>query len=190
MPDLESGVCLTMANRKNFVTLKTRLSLADCKARLADAVDIQRLAFTRSGYAGSKPIIGRFRAETFRLQKRRSYRNSSAPYFYGKFVPTEGGTLIEGKFRIHPFARAFMFYWFGFLAVFALLAGIFPSRAGGDAPWARTLFLLGPLGMAAFGIGLLKFGSWLARAEPPAILDLLKQTLEANEVTPPSQTKN
>jgi hypothetical protein len=179
-----------MRREPTKIALQTRLAPYECKARLASAVDTQRFAFTRSGCAGSKPIIGRFREETFRLQKRRSYRNSFAPLFYGRYTPCGGGTLIEGQFKIHPLTRAFMFYWFGFLSVFALLTTILPSKGDPEVPWGRAIFLLGEVAMAAFGIGLLKFCRWLARNEPAEILELLQNTLEAHEVTPSSPIKN
>src|SRR5438034_1151738 len=92
--------------------LRTRIPIDECKTRLASAVDAERLAFAASGYAGSKPMLGKFRDATFRLQKRRCYRNSFAPFFFGRFVVSAGGTVIEGDFRMHPFVRVFMIFWF------------------------------------------------------------------------------
>ena len=87
------------------VTLQTSLSLDECHNRLARAVDVEKLSFSLSGYAGTKPVLGKIRGDSFRLQKRISYRNDCRPFFYGRFVPSEGGTLIEGKFRMQPCAE-------------------------------------------------------------------------------------
>jgi hypothetical protein len=169
-----------MAN-KNAITFQTHLTASDCKARLADAVDPVRLGFTRSGFSGDKPILGKFKESYFRIQARRYYRNSFAPYFYGRFVPNEQGTRIQGRFRIHPFARIFMFVWFGFLAFFIFVAN---TQSAGLSLAGHAIFLLGPLAMAAFGYGLLKFSAWLARNEKTVIISLLKTTLHATEITP------
>ena len=77
------------------MTFHTRLPIEECKVRLAASIDEERLAFSWSGHAGSKPILGKIRDSTFRLQKRRFYKNSFAPYFYGRFVAAGRETQIE-----------------------------------------------------------------------------------------------
>ena len=161
--------------------LRTRIPIHECKTRLASAVDAERLALSMSGYAGSKPILGKLRDATFRLQKRRYYRNSFAPFFFGRFVASAGGTFIEGNFRMHLFVRVFMMFWFSFLAVFAVMALVLPSGGQPEAPWGKAPLLLGAVAMAAFGVGLVKFGGWLGHGEERAIVDFLKSTLEADE---------
>jgi len=154
--------------------LHTRLPIEECKARLAAAIDIERLAFSWSGFGGSKPFLGQFREDRFRLQKRRYYRNNFSTYFYGRFVP-EGGTRIEGEFKMHPFSRVFMIIWFSFLAVFFVIASIPFARGRQDAD---VSFLIAPIGLAVFGIAMVKFGRWLCRGEEKAIVGLLEDTLE------------
>ncbi len=161
--------------------LRTEIPVAECRTRLASAVDVERLAFTLSGYAGSKPILGKFRENAFRLQKRRCYRNSFAPLFFGRLVASEGGTVVEGHFKMHAFARAFMVFWFVFLGAFALAALVLPSRGQPEAPWGRAMLLLGAVFMIGFGIGLKKFSAWLGHAEEEAIVEFLKRTLEAKQ---------
>ena len=159
--------------------LQTRLSIDDCKARLADSVDPVKLGWTISGYAGSREILGKIRGNSFRLQKRRNSRNSFAPYLYGQFKAADGGTRVEDEFRLHPFAQIFMALWFSFLAVFAISMLVLPSQ--GQAGSVRWPLLAVAAGMAAFGIGLVKFSRWLARNEEGAILALLKSSLEASD---------
>ena len=163
------------------MTLRTDIPIEECRARLTAAMDVEQLAFSLSGYTGSKPILGRLRDTTFRLQKRRSYGNSFAPFFFGHFVALEGGTLIEGHFKMHPFVRAFMVFWFLFLGLFAVAALVLPSRGQPEAPWGRAALLLGVVAMAAFGAGLKKLGAWLGQAEEGSILEFLKTTLEAKQ---------
>ena len=43
-----------------------------------------------------------------RLQQRRNHRNSFAPYLYGQFNAADGGTQVEGEFKLHPFTKIFM----------------------------------------------------------------------------------
>ena len=164
---------------RSQITLHTRLSLAECQSRLAAAVDIQKLAFTRSGYAGSKDILAKINGATFRLQKRRNYRNGFAPFLYGRLVATENGTRIEGKFRMHPAARAFMVFWFGFLALMAIAVLLLPAH--GQPETARFSVLQVTAGLAAFGVALVKFGGWLGRNEREALVDFLKRTFVASD---------
>ena len=162
-----------------IVKLQTHIPIDDCKSRLAASMDAERLAFSRSGYAGSKEILGKIRGTGFRLQKRRYYRNSFAPYFYGRLEAADGGTRIEGEFKMHPAARIFMTFWFSFLALFAAAALILPSQGQPEA--GRLPFLAVAAFMAAFGVGLIKFSRWLARGEKVAIMDFLKSKLEASD---------
>jgi hypothetical protein len=164
------------------MTLHTRIPIEECKARLASSVDAERLAFSWSGYAGSRPILGKLRDSSFRLQKRRYYHNSFAPFFFGRFVVSDDGTLIEGKFTMHPFVRVFMIVWFSFLGVpsVIMLISVFAGQA--DVQGSPILGLVIPAGMAAFGVALVKFGRWLGRSEETAIVAFLKSTLETTDV--------
>ena len=162
-------------------TLRTPLPIEECKARLASGVDVERLAFTWSGHAGSRPILGKFSENGFRLQKRRYYRNEFAPFFYGRFVRADRGTFIEGEFRMHPFARAFMIFWFSFLVLYFAVALVQYAMEPPGVRGGRGLLLVFPFGMMAFGIALVRFGRWLGRGEERAIVAFLKTTFEANE---------
>jgi len=163
------------------MTLRTRIPIEECKARLASNVDAERLGLSWSGYSGSRPILGKLRDNSFRLQKRRYYRNSFAPFFFGRFVASDGGTLIEGEFRMHPFVKVFMIVWFSFLGVFALIMLISAFARRADVQGSAVLGLMMPAGMAAFGVALVKFGKWLGRNEETAIIAFLKSTLETND---------
>jgi len=157
------------------VTLQTSLSLDECHNRLVRAVDAEKLSFSLSGYAGTKPILGKIRGDTFRLQKRISYRNDCRPFFYGRFVPTEGGSLIEGEFRMHPCAKWFMVFWFSFLALLLVVA--LGNLATGQAALRETTgFIAGVLGMMVFGVLLVKFSWWLCRRHAGIIVAFLKET--------------
>ena len=164
---------------RNLIKLHSPLSTAECQSRLAAAVDIEKLAFTRSGYAGSREILAKINGAAFRLQKRRTYRNSFAPFFYGKLMAAENGTLIEGEFKMHPAARVFMVFWFSFLAVMTVTALLLPSS--GNSESGRVAVLLVVAGLAVFGVALVKFGGWLGRNERVALVDFLKRTFDGSD---------
>ena len=163
-----------------MIKLHTRLSIAECRARLESAVDPERFAFSLSGYAGSKDFLGKIGDTGFRLQKRRNYHNSFAPFFYVHLTSGDTGTIIEGDFKMHPFVRPFMTFGFSFLAVFAVVALVLPSRGQPEAAGVRILMLLAAGVMAAFGFGLVRFGQWLGASEQATIIEFLKRTLETD----------
>jgi hypothetical protein len=136
------------------------------------------MAFSRSGYAGTRPILGKLGGAGFRLQKRRGYRNSFAPFFFGRFVASDRGTLIEGEFRMHPWAKVFMTGWFSFLVVFSV-AFLISRRSGSQSSLIIDLGV--PIMMAVFGVLLVKFGRWLGRGEERDIIEFLKSTLATDE---------
>jgi hypothetical protein len=165
------------------MTLRTCISIDECKARLATAIDVERFAFSWSGYAGSKDILGKIRDTSFRLQKRRYYRNSFAPFFFGRFVVSDGGTLIEGDFKMHPAVKVFLVIWFSFLAFFVLMTVTLTATGRAHMDDDRGLALVIPFGMAIFAVALVKFGQRLGRSEEQAILAFLKSALEASDST-------
>jgi hypothetical protein len=125
-------------------------------------------------------MLGTLREATFRLQMRRGYRNSFAPCFFGRFVARDGGTFIEGDFGLHPAVKVLMSFWFSFLVLFAAVVLFAPSVGRPATTWERAGLLLGASGMAAFGVGIVRFGRWLGCGEERAIVDFLTRTLEAD----------
>lgn len=53
-------------------------------------------------------------------------------------MPSDGGTLIEGEFKIHPFVKVFMMVWFSFLGVF--FVGALASFSRGKIKCKAALF--------------------------------------------------
>jgi len=161
--------------------LRAPIPIEECRARLATAVDAERFAFSWSGYAGDKPILGKIRDAGFRLQRRRFYHNSFAPFFYGQFVPSGRETLIEGAFRIRTDVKFAMSLWSVILACLtvAMLVQEISRRGGFNGDWASVLLV--PAGMTLFGVALVKFGRWLGRGEERAIVAFLKTTFDAKD---------
>jgi hypothetical protein len=70
--------------------------------------------FSVSGYRGNRRLLGEVSENTFRLQKRKYYRNDFAGQFYARFAPEPGGTRIEGYFDAPRWTRYFMRIWLAF----------------------------------------------------------------------------
>jgi hypothetical protein len=162
--------------------LHTSLSINECLSRLAFAIDAEKRSLSWSGYKGSRPILGKIYGDQFRLRKRIYYRNDLQPFFYGQFVPSENGTLIDGNFRMHPFTKWFMIYWFAFLAFFLVVDALAPLIFGPANVNDSIVIALFSLVMMCFGIFIMVFSTWLCRGHKKVIVDLLMQSLEAREI--------
>lgn len=164
--------------KPNTISLKTDLSPAECLRRLREATDAPKITlFSRSGYKGSRPVMAKFDGSKIKLWKRRYYRNSFAPFFFGSIVPDGQGARIEGHFAMDPLVKAFMVFWLGFVlfgCVSVLMATLLHPIRARDWPG-----LLIPPGMFVFGLALPKFGQWLARSEERSLREFLETTLEA-----------
>jgi len=90
---------------------------------------------------------------------------------------------------MNRFVIIFMLIWFGGVisiggaAFIAALVDLITGRRFVEGSHAAAIVV--PLGMVVFGIGLLKFGRYLARNERPQLIEFLKQTLEAREISGP-----
>jgi hypothetical protein len=160
--------------------MRTKLSIADCRTRLGSATDLGGLALSWDA-AAPGAVLGEFRGSVFRLHTKKYYNNSFAPFFYGKMTESDGGTVLEGGFRLHPFVRLFMLFWFSFLVIFAAGALIVPAPPHPPGEGGRGWFFAG-LGVSALlGAGLILCGQWLGRGERTVIHSFLKNTLEARD---------
>jgi hypothetical protein len=165
-----------------MIKLRTSLSPDQCKARLASATDLSGLSLSWNSTADAPPVLGDFRGASFRLHTSRYYTNSFAPFFYGKLLPSDNGTLIQGEFKMHPFARLLTLFWFSFIGIFAAGGLIVPMQDQPLTGLGRRVFFEALVGFAILGVVLVKFGQWLGRGEHKTILDFLKSSLEASPV--------
>ncbi len=79
--------------------LRSSLSVDECRARLREACDEERLRLWGvAGYKGSRPVIGRFDGVRFTLH-RRAHGVSEPTLLAGRLVAAAGGTRIEGGLR-------------------------------------------------------------------------------------------
>jgi len=136
-----------------------------------------------SGYKGDRPVLGEVFGETFRIQKRRYWRNDFAPHFFGTLHWEPGGTRIEGRFDISPWVKGFMRFWIGFVAVvggmiFVLSVLDLTTRShfiSGDL-W---IGIIAPPGMLAFGFILPRIGRLLGEGDERFIIDYIQHALAA-----------
>jgi hypothetical protein len=161
--------------------LRTKLTMPECHARLGASIDLRGLALSWEAQAPGA-VLGEFRGPAFRLHTRKYYSNSFAPFFYGKLTGTDGGAILEGGFRMNPFVRLFMVFWFSFLLLFGLGAVIVPAQAHPAIAlgrgWLFSILVL----LALLGVGLVQFGKWLGRGDQEVIRAFLKNALEASEL--------
>jgi hypothetical protein len=162
--------------------LHTTISVDECHTRLASAIDADEWSFSSSANMCSKPILGKIYGDKFRIRKRIYYRNDLQPFFYGQFVHSDDGTLIDGNFKLYPLTKWFMIYYFLFLA-FLLVADVLVPLMFRPANVNDSIVIaIFSLFMMCFGIFMMKFGPWLCRGHEKVIVDFLKQALEASEI--------
>jgi len=114
----------------------------------------------------------------FTLHRVTFYSNGMKPYAYVTLaeVPAGGaggGTLVKISMSATLAGRVFLGFWFGFIAVWTLLASTAVYQKGIDG----LLFPLVGLGMAALGLLLNAFGRTLAHNDPAYLLEFLQQEL-------------
>lgn len=157
------------------------IAVADALRRSID--EERRTLFSLSGYRGSCNILGEVTGNTFRLQKRRYWRNDFAPHLFGQFQPEVGGSRIEAHFDVSRWTRNFMRFW---LVGVALLGGpIFvlcvidlttgSHHTTGDA----RVGLIVPLALVFWGFLLPKIGRLFGRGDERFLLEFVQRTLTA-----------
>jgi hypothetical protein len=96
------------------ITLHSDFPPESCLTRLTENIDLDRWAFSLSGYEGSKPIVGRIAGNEFRLHKRRYWHNRSGPVLFGRVGAEGRGSLIEAYWDLWLWDRIFMRVWLGY----------------------------------------------------------------------------
>jgi len=160
------------------IALRTDLGVEECLRRLREASDIREWTiFSFSGYKGSKPVLSKFNGNEFKLWKRRYYRNSFAPFFFGNLSREERGTRVEGRFGMDPYVKGFMIVWLSLAVVFS--SPIFFSTLAHPIHGDDWTGILIPAGLVCFGILLPKFGQLIGKREERYLREFLETTLAA-----------
>jgi hypothetical protein len=80
---------------------------------------------------------------------------------------------------MHLLVRVFLCAWFAGLGIMAVVfptAALFGKFKDSEPP---LIFLVGPLLMILFGVGLVSFGRWIARGQVSRLHEFLRVDLEA-----------
>ena len=147
--------------------------------------------FSLSGYKGNLPLLGEVSENTFKVQKRKYYRNDFAGQFYARFAAEPGGTRIEGYFDYPRWARYFMWVWLGFAVLVGtpIFAGTLMDVLTGshDMSGDKWVGLMAFPGLVLFGTVLPKFGRLLGKSDERFMLEHIRTTLAARIEEPESQ---
>jgi hypothetical protein len=157
------------------------LSAAETLRRTID--EERRTLFAMSGYKGDRPVLGEVFGQTFRIQKRRYWRNDFAPHFYGTLHWETGGTRIEGHFDVAAWVKFFMRIWLGVVAVVggAIFVLSLLDITGGSHFMTGDLWvgIIVPPAMLLFGFMLPRLGRAFGKRDERFLLDYVQQTLAA-----------
>jgi hypothetical protein len=182
-------------SKKWNVVLRSDYPPETCIARLAEQIDIdQRMLFSRSGYKGYKPIVGRIAGQDFRLHMRRYWHNSFGPVLFGRVTAAGSGSLIEGYWEMSRWTRTSTRVWLIFAAVVgtpiffdSLNCAFRPEcRVHGDfwtGLWVPTV-------MVASGLLLPRLGAALSSGERKKIESMLEDSLVARPAVGPELESN
>lgn len=156
--------------------LYTPLSKEECLARLADAITIEKRLFG-GALSARRPVRGKMTDSSLFIRKTIDYNNSGQIHLQATITPEGSGTVITGRFLIHPTVRLIGIVWFAGLGLIGMVATVsFLFRRGPDIEGVLT-----PLGMLFFGFLLTRFCRYLARGEDRFLADYLIKTLDATE---------
>jgi len=175
-----------MEIRRRTVRLLSPLTLSSCQAALQAAIDGEKRAFLfLSGYAGSQAVIGETNGVTFRIHKRRLWKNDFAPHFYGEFATGTNGTSIQGFFDASPFVKQFMRGWIGFVAVVGIpffLVTVWDLLTGSNyVQGEKWLGIIIPPAMLVWGVLLPKVGRLISESDETFLVEFLETSLAAKK---------
>ncbi len=170
---------MTNTNYHEIVLLSPH-SMEECQMRLKGAVDT-----SFPPYFSSKQVAGRVSKDSISIRKRIRYRNSFQTVLRASLKPSENRTKLFADIGLHPFVKIFMFIWFGSLILIGgliFITSLSSLAKETSADIGTIMGILIPLGMAIFGIALLKFGKYLARDESAFLIAFLIDLLDAEEI--------
>jgi hypothetical protein len=110
-------------NSLSPVQITLACSAAEALRRISHATTREGLPFLSPIDPGSKPFVSRIDGTRFRLWKwpsRARGRNQLVPILHAQVTDAEGGSILTGIFRLHPFSR--LLPWFIALVTLALSA--------------------------------------------------------------------
>ena len=156
-------------------------AVADALRRSID--ELRWTPFSLSGYKGNLPLLGEVGENTFKILKRKYYRNDFAGQLYAQFAPEPGGTRIEGYFDYPRWARYFMRVWLAFTVLVGtpIFVGTLKDvvRNSDYTSGDKWMGLVVPPVFVLFGSVLPKFGRLLGKRDERFMLEHIQNTLSA-----------
>jgi hypothetical protein len=101
------------------------------------------------------------------------------PYFSGTIHPIPTGSLIRGRFIIHPFALIGWFGYFGTMLI-GTVGGFAICLVAADPD---PFFFLSAAGLLVAGVAFLAFAWQASSGQRRAVLEFLESRLEARRLT-------
>jgi hypothetical protein len=142
-----------------------------------------RTLFSLSGYRGSRPVLGEVTGNTFRLQKRRYWRNDFAPHLYGQFRSEAGGSRIEAEFDLSRWVKSFMRIWLAGAVVLGvpmfMLSALDFLTGSHHTTGDNRLGLIVPPALVLWGFLLPRIGRFFAQGDERFLLEFLSQSVAA-----------
>ena len=136
------------------IEIVTTLSNQEVRKIMAKNIRPKKIFEIGFNKSRSKQLFeGTFEQDRFKIQRIITGRNSFLPQIKGQIYPDSSGTKLVANLKVHTFVIAFMLFWLTFV-VFAFVMGIIGVINQGTNP----LFLIVPLIMIGFGIGLINYG--------------------------------
>src|SRR5271167_1540154 len=164
------------------ITLYSVLAPAQFMERLRDATDEpHRTLFSFSGYKGDQKVCS-IEGRTFRMWRRRYWRNDFAPNFYGAVGSESSGSQISGYFDCSPWTRIMRIWIAGVVLIGApifvlclreLLTG---TVSVSGEPWVGVIVFPA---MILWGFLLPRLGYFLGSSDESALTALLETNLAA-----------
>lgn len=168
----------TVAQRLLF----TRLSPAQCRARLADSLFTWETMPEEWSYDNPRlrnPVVGQVEGRFFRVSKYWRYRRPFEVQVRGEFEPSPGGgTRVRVTLAMRREIAAFFLFWF--TSMLALQAALWLGLVGGLELAANPLAAWAPGLTALAGGAVYLLGRSAAKREADFLLDFLREVLHAS----------
>ncbi len=150
-------------------TYQVGLSPDEITRRLALGVDVDHgLWFS---HPGRKPHCGHVGRDRFEVTACDGPGGSFQPVLFGRVESVPGGSRIEVRTGIQPFAPTFLLFWLCAMLFFQVVAAGAWALSS-DIP---TDALLAPSAMALFGLALYRVQRWLGRGRERRLIGLADQ---------------
>ena len=102
--------------------------------------------------------------------------NSFKPLFIGQFVTRGDRIFLTGRFTMPIFAKVFLSFWFGVLALMAVMANaafVFSH----DKSAGKSALLFAPAAMFAAGVAFVSLGKWFGRNDAAWLADTIRRSI-------------